>query len=377
AAPAFVVEGRADFVISHIQYALSRDEGETGACPDGLSKADRDRGNRGAVFIGRPDLQQRKDESEAEFGSRIASMAYQPDVKNLCINPEMGSPDPDYHSVSGETVPVRGINLTGHVARRDEEPLPGMCAYDSFVGFDGELGIDNQFYRVVGCTRGYQPTGLANKFATEMLTGSWGVLLSIDGLDDLRNDDHVEVGIYANSDPIVLSPDRLPLGYASYTPYEDTRYHTSTTGRIVDGVLTTEPVDVRFFSVLNGMYIDQVLRDARLQVTFDEEGVVRGYLAGYAPVENAYDVNFGYRDARAGHPGSPELGPYRTRTNSAIGKSNHMGYTCAGIYHALHEHADGHLDPETGRCTSISTQFQIEGVPAFVVGISSRARPTD
>lgn len=371
ALPDFIKEGKADFVISNIKYALSVDSEEVGACPNGLSKADRDRGNPRAALVEVHDSRSEAKERTGD-GDNDNATSSQPNIINLCLNPELGGPDPDYHSVSGQDVPVYGIDLTGHVERSDEQPRPGQCAYDSFVGFDGEKGIDNQFYRAVGCTRGYQPTGLANGFATEMLTGSWGILITLDELDDLQNDDHVVVGLYANSDPIALSPTRAPLAHASYIPIDDTRYHATTTGRIVDGVLTTEPVDVRFYSVLNAMYIDQVYRDARLQVTFDEEGVMSGYLAGYAPVENSYDVNFGYRDARAGYPGAPEPGPERTRTNSAIGKSNHMGYTCPGIYHALLEHADGHFDPELNRCTSISTQFQIEAVPAFVVGIPSR-----
>ena len=29
--------------------------------------------------------------------------------------------------------------------------------------------------------------------------------------------------------------------------------------------------------------------------------------------------------------------------------------------------ADGHRDPKTGQCTSISTQYRIKAIPAFVV----------
>lgn len=369
ATPEFLVDGRVSFVVSHIRYALSDGAEASEACPEGMAKADRDRGNRGAVFIDRSDLQQRPDESESDFTSRTTEIALQPDVTNLCLNPELGSPDPDHRSVSGNGFLVHGLNLSNHVARADEPPAAGFCAYDSFRGLDGKEGVDNQFYRVVGCTRGFQPSGLANEFATEMLTGSWGVLISIQGVDDLENDEHVEVGIYANEDPIALSPTRDPLDYATYSAHPDARYHATTTGKIVDGVLTTEPVDIRFYKVVNALYIDQVLRDARLQVSIDADGVMSGYLGGYSPVEVAYDVNFGFRDARVGSLGSEKLGPFRTRANSAIGKSNHMGYTCPGIYHALYEHADGHRDPETGECTSISTQYWVEGLPAFVVGV--------
>jgi hypothetical protein len=40
---------------------------------------------------------------------------------------------------------------------------------------------------------------------------------------------------------------------------------------------------------------------------------------------------------------------------------------CAGIYHAMRRVADGHPDPQTGACTSISAAIHFEAVPAFVI----------
>ncbi|MBW1882909.1 MAG: hypothetical protein JRJ58_05240, partial [Deltaproteobacteria bacterium] len=47
--------------------------------------------------------------------------------------------------------------------------------------------------------------------------------------------------------------------------------------------------------------------------------------------------------------------------------ANSRGFMCAGIYHAMPRVADGHPDPETGRCTSISTAIHFEAVPAFLI----------
>ena len=41
---------------------------------------------------------------------------------------------------------------------------------------NGERGIDNQFFRVVGCSNSYQSTGQSNGYVIEMYTGSWGIL---------------------------------------------------------------------------------------------------------------------------------------------------------------------------------------------------------
>lgn len=177
----------------------------------------------------------------------------------------------------------------------------------------------------------------------------------------------MKVSVFANGNPIRLSPQREPLDYATYTVHAEPRFHASSDGRIVDGVLTTGAMDVRFPYDVNAMYLDRVLRDARLQLTIAADGHAEGYLAGYAPVEDQYDLEYGYRSARVGTSEDSEPSPLPRRIQSAIGKARALGYTCEGIYSALYRQADGHYDPEKGSCTSISTQYQISVIPAFVL----------
>jgi hypothetical protein len=204
-----------------------------------------------------------------------------------------------------------------------------------------------------------------------MLTGSWGILITVSGLDDIVNDDHVEVGLFANADPIQLSPNREPLPWATYAIHPDARFQARTTGRIRDGVLTTEPVTVRFEWIVNSIRTERILERARLQVTLNEEGQLGGYLAGYTGVEDLYNFKFGYRN---GTDGTGQLAPERLRVGSSIGKAMVLGYTCQGVYHAMYEHADADPDPETGRCTSLSTQYELEAIPAYVVAEATRSQ---
>jgi hypothetical protein len=195
-------------------------------------------------------------------------------------------------------------------------------------------------------------------------------VLSLGGVDDLRNDDSVEVGIYANADPIQLSPTRAPLPYATYAMDQDPRFRGQTKGRIKDGVLSTDPVDIRFHSVTNSMRFERPLLGARLQATISKDGVLSGYLAGYTPVEDMYNFQFGYR---AGKNAQGELAPERLRLGTGNGAARVLGYTCPGAYHALYEYADGDPDPKSGRCTSISTQYEISAIPAFVVDVATES----
>ena len=50
---------------------------------------------------------------------------------------------------------------------------------------------------------------------------------------------------FANADPIQLSPTREPLPWATYSMHPESRFHARTRGAIRDGVLTSEPVDLR------------------------------------------------------------------------------------------------------------------------------------
>ncbi|WP_439133318.1 hypothetical protein [Pseudomaricurvus sp.] len=308
-------------------------------------------------FVDRPDIQQKPGESAQDFRRRAGRMMY--GVKNFCQNPELGEPNPTFHAVTGKNVPVYGIDLDG-----EDSQGSGACAHTDFSGMNGETGVDNQFFRVFGCMKGYQSSGQGNEFGTEMLTGSWGILIKVSGIDDVHNDDSVKVGIYANGDPIRLSPTRDPLDYGTYAIHSAPRFQSETTGKIVDGVLTTEPVEVRFPNITNAMFVDRILEETRLQVNIAEDGKLEGYLAGYSPVENVYDANIGFRNAKAA---SGEPSPLQRIVGAGFGKAGAMGYTCEGVYHSLYKHADGHPDPETGRCNSISTQYRIQAIPAFVV----------
>jgi hypothetical protein len=357
---AFVQQGTAGFVVSHIEYALSKDAKDTGACPAGMTKgnASLDTSVDGKPLEGAA--------AEAAQNRLIGELI----KKNACGNPTADAPDANFRTVTGRNVPVYGIDLDGQVSTLKGKPAPGRCAHDDFIGMNGERGIDNQFFRVVGCSNSYQSTGLSNGWNIEMLTGAWGILITLDGVDDVVNDNDVEVGIFANADPIELSPQREPLTNATYAIDQDPRFQARTKGRIVNGVLTTNPVDVRFHKVTNSIYLERPLNDARLQLTIGKDGTLEGYLAGYTPVEDLYDFQYGFRNGKnaQGGPADPRLIAISSNGQAAV-----LGHSCSGAYSALHELADANPNPQTGKCESISTQYRIKAISAFVVNTKTRS----
>lgn len=358
-------DGQAGFVVTEFAYALGPDANE--ACPAGMSGGVR---AMSEMLSKTPEGLRDANEDQQTYERRLSRLVHTaPNGQNLCMHPEAGGADPNWRMVSGRNLKVSGIDLDEGSAK-GKAGSGETCSHEDFQGLNGERGIDNQFYRVVGCTTGFQSNGAANGFQTEMLTGSWGILVSLKGVDDIRNDPDVEVGIYANADPIELSAARKPLRFATYAAEQNPRYRAVTRGRIVDGVLTTEPTDIRVHNVVAAMYDDRVLRGGRLRLTFTADGGMEGYLAGYTPVEAMFDLQFGARSSRSD---KGELVPERLRTSRSMGRAGALGHTCNGAYYALRKAADGHRDPKTGQCTSISTQYRIRMAPAFVVNTRTQS----
>jgi hypothetical protein len=366
--------GQIGFVVSHIKYALAKDANETGACPDGMTKGYGSAGNFsdiGAAFVSKPELQRKEGEVEDQYVRRVFTQAMgDPNTKNLCLNPELGKPDPNFKTVTAKNVAVDGIDLDGQDSHSNGKAAPNTCPHEDFVGINGERGIDNQFFRLVGCSKSWQTTGQSNTYEIEMYTGAWGILITLKGAGDLRNAKDVEVGIYANGDPIQLSPTREALPNATYAIDQDPRFRATTHGRIVNGVLTTDPVDVRFHVITNSIHLERPLQDARLRMTVTPDGGLDGILAGYTPVEELYDFQYGFRNGTDAKGGPA---PLQLRTVSSIGQAAVLGHTCQGAYYAMKQLADGHRDPKTGQCSSISTQYRIKAIPAFVVDAATES----
>jgi hypothetical protein len=354
AEPRFMQGGTAGFVVSDIKYALGPDASETGACPDGMTK------NASEIYIAERKVVQAQGESDEAFTKRVdqGSKPYlqTSDGENFCSFPELAEPDPHFKTIQRSDIKVRGINIDGRASLND------------FLDAQGNRGIDNQFFRVVGCSRSFQSEGLSNHFVTTMKTGAWGITIQLSGLDDIKNDSEVEVVIAANADPIQLSAARDALPYATYARSQDPRFRAETTARIVDGVLTSDPVDMRFHKVVNSMILERPLQQARVVATLSEDGVLSGYLAGYTLVEQLYDLVYGYRSGKTSG-GDPS--PLRER--SANGTAYVLGHTCNGGYYALKEHADAFPDPETGLFTAVSTQYEFSAIPAFIVDIETKS----
>ncbi len=329
--------GTLGFVVSRWYDALP--EVEPGHCPDGMNPTE-------AEYF---DVDMAAFQAAAkEMGYGAAQKKFYP--PDACQDPTAQS-DPGFKTFDGAVV-LAGLDLDG-VDSQAEADVP--CAHDDFAGPNGEAGVDSQHLRLVGCTSGYQPDGQIDRLyqSGNFVKEGFPILMELRGVDDPKNDDDVEFRIFSSAEPVSLDTNGEVLRDLSLPVHEDPRFWSaSATGRIEDGVLTTEPVDLRLRfkqQVIDGEFF---YRDARVRAELLPDGKLRGILGFYWDADNFYRVN---NDHWIGENHSGRIAA-QTR-----------GYMCAGIYHAIERVADGHYDPATGKCTSISAQMHFEGTPAFVI----------
>ena len=220
-----------------------------------------------------------------------------------------------------------GLNLDGKVGPND------------FTSPDGETGIDNQYYRVIGCTVGLRAGAyyyyLTNNHATKFNYARQVVELT--NVDSLVNDDDVTVTKWRGLDKKMTDAggnEYLPYGSQRVDPRWGKQFYARTHGKIVNGVLITEPFDVywphdsSFQNFAAFLIKGSVLR---AKVTPEEAtGMWGGYL----------DVDSWYRQMISSSS-------THTLTASSIASQS--------MYQAAKKLADAYPDPKTGQNTAISS----------------------
>ena len=242
-----------------------------------------------------------------------------------------------------------GRDLDGLVSNGSDAQTCGTVDFNSP---DGTPGIDNELYRVMGCIDSFRRDpefaggAMEDYHIGSYRDGETTTVMEIRGVDDRMNDDEVEIGIYASYEPTMFDSEKNGLPYASITISENRTWHSLGTGRIENGELITEPFTLRTRLGWAGRPAEYLIYDTIIHLTLNEDGSAEGDLVGFFDLDHAYWNNF--HDAAG-----------------ALQVAN--GYTCPAVWTALQEHADGHYDSETGRCTAISTAMRIEAVPASVI----------
>jgi hypothetical protein len=312
-------------------------------CPAGLNMGNDELWWRG---LSKEDRVTKTENGMKEILSRWGMSIHRgPNGEDVCLDPTSVT-DPPLRQAKGKI--SYGVNLDG---TDDGHATETTCAHKKFTSPDGQPGVDNQMFRLLGCIEGWRWSfgqTEVNADETRHTSGLGMILIEVKGVHNLQNDDHVKVSFYRSIDQFAADSTGITMPFASYridTSNGKARYGDTLDGKIKDGVLTTEPGDVHLPFYGNYNYMQHLIRGARLQLKISPDGAVAdGSVSGY------YDAS--------------QI-TYYVEHMGAINSSAQV--SCPMVHVAAYELADGYKDPKTGKCTALSTTFLIKTVGAFVI----------
>jgi len=324
------------FVFTSWGYEIPHDD--PGECPEGLNITDED------YFSEEYDEVRAEVERRYNEGDREGALSLLPE--DACKNPEI-MPDPGHKLFAG-AANINGLDLDGKTSAAS---TGGQCAHDDFAD-----GIDNQHWRLMGCVAGFRPDGLFDRLFdsnSSILENGYSTLLELKIIEGDTSNGKVEARLFTSGGPVTKDVNGDVVRDMSQLVHEDPMYHTDVfSGEIEDGVLTAGPVDAKLKFKVQAIDNHYWFRDLYVRAELQADGAMKGILAGYWDIENVFDFLT-----------EVYIGPIHLGRAAA----NNIGYQCAGVYHALPRVADGHPDPKTGKCTSMSTVIDFSAVPAFVI----------
>jgi hypothetical protein len=232
--------------------------------------------------------------------------------------------------------------------------LDGRAKTGGFISTDGTRGIDNGFYRALGCLmafRGGAGQGALSAHANErMQAGLFTMLIRLSGSGSPRNDDRVTVEIGPSPDALERNIAGAPLRDYSYRFVRSAQY-TKLSGHIRDGILTTDPVaELRSpdFAWSESNRGEARFARGRLRLVIAADGSATALLGGYRDWRELY-AGMAFNVALEG----PFLEiPYHENL--------------IALYYALGRNADAVPDA-SGRNSAISTAYRLTLLPAFAV----------
>jgi len=223
--------------------------------------------------------------------------------------------------------------------------LDGKAGKEDFKGPDGTPGVDNQLWRAVGCVKPFREYGEPKIAHKIFISARAPTLIEIRDIGDPRNDPDVTVNVYAGADPVVRDGRGEALASSSFTVDPDPTLRASVKGRIENGVLTTDPVDLKLNYKEQIVDAPRVFRGARIRAVLGDDGRIEGSIFGYYTLASYWS--------------SIE----QMTQNGA----NLTGVSCPGVKAAIERYADGYRDPRTGKFTAISSAYNFFGVRAYIV----------
>jgi hypothetical protein len=304
------------YVMTMEEWAMHKTPGAKAECPNGMNDGPREQFK--VLF--------------PEAGPKRTVVGTQLARESAIYFPEPEKESMPFKEAVASIVP--GVNLDGKVDA------------DDFTSPDGVKGIDNQFFRVIGCVGSYRDVAALMVTKWRVDNAFNRVVIELTDVDDLTNDDDVTVTTYRGLSPML--PDATGSDYMPGASQKlDMRFGkdfiTTFKGKIVDGVLTTDPADYlmpyQALSNISTLLFRGLKFDLRLT-----EDRAEGYMGGYI-----------------------DLASWHAQRQQSI-STHHQSYgqePAPTFYKTLHRLADGYPD-QAGQNTAISGALHVRFTQVFI-----------
>ncbi len=313
--------GTIAYALTSLRWATYLKPGTPVDCPDGVNEGPREQ--FAALF---PDDGRTRNLADTQLKREIQNW--------------LPTTAPDYFPFREPRGPYAiGLNLDGKVGPND------------FTSPEGEPGIDNQLYRALGCINSYRDSHGANDElnSLEIIKENYNrLLIEISGMTSLKNSEHVVVTVYRGLDRLYTDAggnNVLPGGTQRIDIRWGAKFIRRLEGKIVNGVLITDPEDLAFPWSVFGLAADEYLHGARLRLEISPT-TAQGLIGGYADIETWY----------------LQLMKSQSTHCQSYGQLASMS-----LYKALRRLADGYPDPKTGANTAISSALRANFTQVYIL----------
>lgn len=317
-------DGTIAYALTNLHWALYQTDDGKSECPDGFNEGNREQ------------FKKRFPETGAPRALLDTQLRWEIDSWYPTTKPDR------FRFLEARGPTALGLNLDGKVGPND------------FTSLEGEAGIDNQLYRVLGCVKNYRGPDGAFQFFDDEAIGKEQynrIIIELTGVDSLVNAADVQVTLYRGRDPLLFDATGkkvVPGGSQRIDTRWGARYIRQFQGRITDGILITEPMDIVYPWGPFSLPTDEYMRAARLRLKLTPT-TAEGLMAGYSDVETWYQQM---------------IRSYSTH------HQNYGQTSAPSLYKALRRLADAYPDPKTSANTAISSALRTEFTQVVIVPAS-------
>ncbi len=180
-----------------------------------------------------------------------------------------------------------GLDLDGNVSDRSDVD---SCRKSDFVSPDGRPGIDNQFTYLFETVEEMAEEGTVEGIIQGSINGGRLLLMiEVTKVDDWTNDDSVSVRVFNGVGTPNLASDGYIVPDQTFDIDPDSPINEGR-GRIVDGVLETDPFEVELPMAFFNVFFDLRLVGAQIRANIGPDGVTDGVMGGAVTIDQILEI---------------------------------------------------------------------------------------